>query len=240
MLYRCNRAVTRTALAGWARGVDQIVTDNRGVLVLNNDAILKGEVRNCRQMQVFGYVEGTVVTDDLVVHQGGQCYGTVRAGSADISGQVQGDVFVKNLINIQSTGDVAGNVHYGHISMQHGASLHADMRNVPPVIGGDLNVSVYRGGSVVVSTMDLTAFDPDDTPDHLTYRVTNVRNGYLALAASPAAPVSGFTQADLNAGRVMFVHDGTAAPAASFDAVVADHTGATSGAAQTVSVAVLG
>jgi cytoskeletal protein CcmA (bactofilin family) len=225
---------------GGRDGWDQAVTDNRGLLVLRDDAILKGEVRNCRQMQIFGYVEGTIATDELIIHQGGRCYGTVRAGSADIAGAVQGDIFVKNLINIQSTGDVAGNVHYGHLAMQHGGSLSADLRNVPPTIAGDLQVQVYRGGSVIVTTADLTALDPDDTPDHLIYRITNVRNGHLAFMSKPAAPVDGFTQADLNAGQVMFVHDGTPASAASFDAVVADHTGATSGAAKTVSVAVVG
>jgi cytoskeletal protein CcmA (bactofilin family) len=227
-------------LAGWRDQWDQAVTETRGLIVLRDDAILKGEVRNCRQMHVHGYVEGTVATDELVVHPGGRCYGTVRAGKADIAGAVQGDVFVKNLINIQSTGDVAGNVHYGQLSMQHGGSLSADLRNVPPTLAGDLNVTVYRGGSVVVTTMDLTALDPDDTPDHLVYQISNVRNGYLALAAQPSAPVSGFTQADLMAGQVIFIHDGTPAPAASFDAVVADHTGATSGAAKTVSVEVVG
>jgi len=215
------------------------VTESRGILLLKDDAILKGDVRNCRQMQIFGYVEGTIATDELIVHPGGRCYGTVRAGSAEVAGTVQGDVFVKNLINIQSTGDVAGNVHYGHLAMQHGAGLHADVRNVPPTLAGDLQVQVHRGGSVVVSTMDLTALDPTETPDHLVYRVTNVRNGHLALIAKPYSPVTDFTQADLNAGQVMFVHDGTTAPAASFDAVVSDHTGLTSGAAKTVSVAVV-
>ena len=215
------------------------VTDNPGVLVLKDDAILKGEVRKCRQLHVYGYFEGAIAADTLVVHEGGRCYGTVRSNTADIAGQVQGDVFINNLISIRATGDVAGNVHYGQIAMQHGASLHADMRNVPPTIAGDLNVSVHRGGSVVVTTMDLTALDPDDTPDHLVYQISNVRNGYLAFAGRPAAAVAGFTQADLAAGQIMFVHDGTSA-AASFDAVVADHTGATSGAAKTVSVEVIG
>ena len=214
-------------------------SDTLGVLVLRDDAILKGEVRKCRQMHVHGYFEGTIAADTLVVHERGRCYGTVRAGTADISGQVQGDVFVNNLINIRSSGDVAGNVHYGQISMQHGASLHADMRNVPPTLAGDFNVQVVRGGSVIVSTMDLTALDPDDTPDHLIYQISNVRNGHLAFAVRPASPVVGFTQADLAAGQILFVHDGTPTPAASFDAVVSDHTGATSGPARTVSVSVV-
>jgi len=216
------------------------VTDYRGVMVLSQDAILKGEVRNCRQAHLHGYVEGNLYTDDLVVHEGGRCYGTVRADTATIAGALQGDVFVKNLIRIEGTGDVNGNVHYGQLAMEAGGHLSADLHNVPPSLAGDFNVSVRRGGSVVVSTQDLTALDPDDRPDQLTYRITTVRNGFLALAQAPSAAVYGFTQADLMAGKVLFVHDGAAADQASFDAVVADHTGATSGPAQTVSVTVAG
>lgn len=217
------------------------MTDHRGVLVLLQDAIIKGEIRNCRQFHLYGYVEGTVATDELIIYEGGRCYGTVRAGTAQIAGSLQGNIFVKNLITIQRTGDVAGSVQYGQLAMDHGGNLSADLRNVPPTMAGDMSVSVRRGSSVVVTTMDLTAFDPDNTPDQLTYHVTNVRNGYLALSAMPSSPVSGFTQADLIAGRVMFVHDGAmGAPAASFDAVVADIAGATSGAARTVNVEVIG
>jgi cytoskeletal protein CcmA (bactofilin family) len=216
------------------------VTDYRGVMVLTQDAVLKGEVRNCRQAHLYGYVEGNLYADDLIVHEGGRCFGTVRAGSATIAGALQGDVFVKNLIRIEGTGDVAGNIHYGQLAMETGGHLSADLHNVPPALSGDMNVSVRRGGSVVVSTHDLTALDPDDRPDQLTYRITTVRNGYLALTQAPGAAVYGFSQDDLMAGRVMFVHDGASADKASFDAVVADHTGATSGPAQTVSVSVAG
>ena len=45
---------------------------------------------------------------------------------------------------------------------------------------------------------------------------------------------------DLERGSVMFLHDGTETLSASFDVVVADKAGATSGAAQTVKVAVRG
>ncbi len=216
------------------------LSEYRGVIVLSQDAILKGEIRNCRQFHLHGYVEGNINADDLIVHEGGRCYGTVRAGTASVAGAVQGEVFVKNLFRIERTGDVAGNVQYGQLAMEHGGHLSADLRNVPPSLAGDLNVTVRRGGSVVVTTMDLTALDPDDSPDQLIYSITTVRNGYLALSEAPGAAVYGFSQADLMAGRVVFVHDGTAAEAASFDAVVADHTGATSGSARTVNVAVAG
>jgi cytoskeletal protein CcmA (bactofilin family) len=209
-------------------------------MFLTQDAILKGEVRNCRQVQLHGYIEGNLNTDELIVHEGGRCFGTIRAGTATVAGALQGDVFVKNLFRIKTTGDVAGNIQYGQLAMEHGAQLSAELRNVPPSLAGDFSITVRRGGSVVVTTMDLTALDPDDTPEQLIYQITTVRNGHLALTGSPGAAVYDFSQADLMAGRVVFVHDGTPAESASFDAVVADHTGATSGSAQTVNVTVAG
>ena len=62
----------------------------------------------------------------------------------------------------------------------------------------------------------------------------------VTLASSPKRPVTRFTQADLQNGGVMFTHDGTSSQAASFDIVVADRSGASTGASQTVRVAVRG
>jgi hypothetical protein len=89
-----------------------------------------------------------------------------------------------------------------------------------------------------VTTFDLTAVEPGESADKLAYSVSNLRNGHIALASSPTTPVHRFTQADLEAGRVLFVHNGEAAPLASFDVVVTDHLGVSSGASQKVNLAV--
>ena len=102
----------------------------------------------------------------------------------------------------------------------------------------DLDLSVDKGRAVRITLQDLSALDPDDTAEHLTFTVSQVRNGFVALATDPARPVDAFTQADLEQGTVLFRHDGTDEPRASFAVVVADRAGATSGAAQTVNVAV--
>ena len=86
-----------------------------------------------------------------------------------------------------------------------------------------------------ITPQDLTAYDPDDTAQNLTFTISNARNGFITLAGG-RTPVSRFTQADLTSGKVSFTHDGTNTQAASFDVVVADRSGATSGAAQTVKV----
>ena len=180
-------------------------------------------------MEVYGYVEGNVAADTLLIHPSGQCYGTVKTESAEIRGTLQGDVVVKHLISIRDTGSVSGNVQYGALAMEPGGNLTAEMRNVPPAVAGDLDVTVDRGRSVTITLEDLHAVDPDDEAKDLTFTVSNARNGFVTLSSAPGRPAAKFTQADLEGGRVSFKHDGTATPAASFDVVVADHTGATSG-----------
>ncbi len=212
--------------------------DTSRVLVIREDTFLKGEIRNGGRIEVFGYVEGDVAGDLLIVQPGGRCFGRVKVESADVRGELQGDIVVRQLITIRGSGVVTGNVKYGKLSMEMGGTLTAEMRNIPPSISGDLDISVDKGKAVRITLQDLSAFDPDDTAEALTFTVSQVRNGFVTLAADPGQPVDVFTQADLEQGVVLFRHDGTDEPRASFAVVVADRAGATSGAAQTVNVAV--
>ena len=212
---------------------------NRGVLVVREDTFIKGKIRNCQRIEIFGQVEGEVTADTMLVHEGGQFHGMARTESADVYGTVQGNVSVRNLISIHNSGSVSGNVQYGQLAMEVGGSLSADVRNVPPAIAGDLDLTVYRGRSVGITLEDLTAVDPDDAAKDLTYTISNVVNGFVALTDAQK-PVTAFTQADLEAGKVTFRHDGTPTDQASFDVVVTDASGANSGAPQTVRVTVRG
>ncbi len=212
--------------------------DSSRVLVIGEDTFLKGEVRNGGRIEVYGYIEGGVAGEHLIVKPGGRCFGTIQVEDADVHGTLQGEVFVNQLITIRSTGSVAGNVQYGRLSMEMGANLSAEVRNVPPSISGDLDLLVSKGQSVRITLEDLNAVDPDNTAQELTFTVTRPKNGFVTLSSNPGRPVETFTQADLESGVVLFRHDGSNTPKASFDVVVVDSGGASSGAAQTVSVAV--
>jgi cytoskeletal protein CcmA (bactofilin family) len=212
------------------------VAADQGVLVVREDTIIRGEIRNCRQMEVYGYVEGDVSAESVLIHQSGRCFGTVKTDSADVHGTLQGEVTVKHLISIRSSGSVNGNVQYGQLAMEIGGNLSAEVRNVPPTLAGDLDLTVDRGRSVRVTLEDLNAVDPDDDAKDLTFTVSRATNGFITFAGGSSRPIGKFTQADLQSGRVLFMHDGTDTKMASFDVLVADHSGATSGAAQTVKV----
>ena len=89
-----------------------------------------------------------------------------------------------------------------------------------------------------ITLADLSAVDPDDTAETLTFKVSSARGGFITQSGAPGLPVETFTQADLEAGRVHFAHDGSEAAPAAFNVIVSDKAGDTSGAAQTVKVAV--
>ena len=218
----------------------EIVADTRGLLVVREDTIIKGEVRNCRQIEVFGYVEGKVAADTAIIHQGGRCYGTLRSQSAEVSGTLQGKVFVKNLINIRSSAEVSGNVQYGALAMEVGGNLSAEVHNVPPTLAGDFNITVNRGRSVRIELEDLNALDPDDAATDLMFNVSNAANGFVALASAERQPVRQFSQADLAGGNVVFTHDGAPGRTAGFSVMVTDDAGGNSGTPQAVAVIVRG
>ncbi|MGO4683804.1 cadherin-like domain-containing protein [Hyphomicrobium sp. 2TAF46] len=214
------------------------MSDNRGVLIIGEGAVLKGEVKDGRKVEIWGYVEGKVSASEVLVQEGGQLFGTVNSSTAEIRGQVQGDVRVQQLIQIKSTGHAAGKIKYGRLSMEEGGELSAHVRNIPPAISGDLDLTVQKGRSVRITTADLNAVDPDDKPEDLHFQISNAAGGYIALASAPKHPVSSFSQADIEKGTVYFAHDGSDAQKARFDVQVTDLSGANSGPAKTVNVAV--
>jgi cytoskeletal protein CcmA (bactofilin family) len=213
-----------------------------GVLIVTEDTVIRGvrELRNCRQLEVFGYLEGDVAAKSVLVHPNGRLFGKLKSDNAEIHGTLQGEVVVKHLIDIRSSGNVSGNIRYGKLALEVGGNLSAEVRNIPPTLAGDLNLEVSKGGSVPITLQDLNALDPDDSSKDLRFSVSNVRNGYLALSSAPRKAVNGFTQADLESGQVAFVHNGRTAELASFDIVVADRSGGSSGNPQTVRVTVRG
>jgi cytoskeletal protein CcmA (bactofilin family) len=211
---------------------------DQGNATIGQDTFIKGEISKANQIDVFGHVEGRINAERLVVHEGGRVDGVIKTDTAEIRGRLDGVATVRNLIRIGNAGRVTGNIRYGQLAVEPGGDLEADVRNVPPELGGDLNLTVRRGRTAKVLTSDLTAYDPDDSPDRLTFSVSNAQGGFVALARAPAAAVERFTQADLQAGAVLFVHDGSAAGTATFDVVVADSKGGSSGSAKTVTIAV--
>ena len=207
-----------------------------GIMVVMQDTSFSGNIGNCRSLEVHGYIDGEVRAEHIIVHETGRLYGKVDAGSMEIHGELQGEVSVSNLIKIGRVGSVSGNVVYGQLAVEPGGNLSADVRNIPPKMAGDFDVTVRRGQSVRITPMDLTAIDPDDTAQDLRFSVTKSAAGFVAKTGAASVALKSFTQAELQAGNIIFVHDGSKSAGASFDVTVTDSKGASSGSPQTVNV----
>jgi len=216
------------------------VLATQGLLRIAADTELAADVRNCRRLEVHGSLEGDVMADEVVIQEGGKLSGRLRTNSLEVKGSIEGDVAVRNLVTIRKTGTVMGDVRYGRMMLEPGGELTAKVKNVPPELTGDFSVSVQRGQHVVVTTQDIDAIDPDNTADELTYTVSNIRGGHIALDGARDTAVTTFTQADLNQNKVLFVHDGGPERSCRFDVVVHDAEGASSGRPRSVDVSVTG
>lgn len=216
------------------------MNDTNGIGIIAADTFVQGKILNGRRIEVHGYVEGTISSDLVVVAKGGRAYGNIRAVNTQIFGDLQGDIRIKELINIADGGRVSGKVQYGSITLAPGGDLSADVRNVPPSMSGDGVISVHRGRSAVITREDLHAVDPDDAPEDLMFKVKRISNGMIALTSAPTQAVTEFTQAQVNARSVMFVHDGGRGDSTDFEVIVYDDEGANSGKPQKISVLVRG
>ncbi|MEH2331037.1 cadherin-like domain-containing protein, partial [Nostoc sp.] len=70
------------------------------------------------------------------------------------------------------------------------------------------SLSLSEGGSVVLSSSNINATDPDNTPAQLTYTASSISGGQFELVANAGVAITSFTQAQINSGAVRFVHGG--------------------------------
>ncbi|TKB11846.1 cadherin-like domain-containing protein [Desulforhopalus sp. IMCC35007] len=78
--------------------------------------------------------------------------------------------------------------------------------DVPSFTNNELTIN--EGGIVVLGSSNLQVTDPDDTDVNLTFTAANVVGGQFELVAAPNTAIFTFTQAQINAGEVQFVHNG--------------------------------
>lgn len=153
-------------------------------------------------IEVSGTTQNTFTQDDLAnnrvvfVHDGGESDGSFDVSLADGGEDL-------------ATPDTAT------------FTLTRDARNDAPTVTTNTGTTVDEGGQVTITTAELNVTDPDDGGGGLTYTLSNIENGYVALSTNTALPILSFTQAQLEANQVVFLHSG-GENNGSFDISVAD------------------
>ncbi|KAM9091498.1 chondroitin sulfate proteoglycan 4 isoform 1-T1 [Megaptera novaeangliae] len=85
-----------------------------------------------------------------------------------------------------------------------------DVNEQPPQPQTSVPLRLTRGSRSPVSRAQLSVVDPDSAPGGIEYKVQRApHNGFLSLAGASPGPVTCFTQADVDAGRLAFVANGS-------------------------------
>ncbi|MEN9485282.1 MAG: hypothetical protein RJB37_3162, partial [Pseudomonadota bacterium] len=89
--------------------------------------------------------------------------------------------------------------------------LVTNVNEAPVLVNSQL--AVAQGGQVVLDAGMFQATDPDTPDAGLVYTVSDVRSGVFERVDAPGSAITRFTQADVTAGRVVFVQSGRTATA---------------------------
>ena len=156
-------------------------------------------------------------------------------GSIQVSGATQNtftqDDVDNNRVTFVSDGSESGTARFD-ISLADGGedsagvdtatfSLTVTPVNDSPLITTNTGFNVVEGGATTITPSILNTTDPDDNGTGLAYSATNIVGGQLQLTTNPGIPVLSFTQDDINANKLIFVHDG-GEQNAGFDIAVVD------------------
>ena len=94
--------------------------------------------------------------------------------------------------------------------------------NDAPTLGNNA-LTVNEGQSIILTAAVMSASDVDDNNDNLLFTVSGINNGEFQLVADDTT-VTEFTQAQITAGDIKFVHDGSES-APSYSVTVEDEAG---------------
>ncbi|XP_062946387.1 chondroitin sulfate proteoglycan 4 [Cynocephalus volans] len=85
-----------------------------------------------------------------------------------------------------------------------------DVNERPPRPQASIPLQLTRGSRAPISRAQLSVVDPDSAPGEIEYEVQRApHSGFLSLAGGSPGPVTRFTQADVDAGRLVFVANGS-------------------------------
>ncbi|GAB3543996.1 hypothetical protein GCM10027343_18510 [Noviherbaspirillum agri] len=120
----------KTAPAGAAATENSSSTAEGGSkLIVGPNIKLKGvEITDCDTLVVEGRVEATIDSRVIQIAERGAFKGSAEIDIAEIRGEFDGDLTVRQKLVIYATGKVSGKVRYGKVVIEEGGQLSGDIQ----------------------------------------------------------------------------------------------------------------
>jgi hypothetical protein len=222
------------AVFSQAAAADGSVGETRGILEFDLSeipagAIIESAVLTLDVFVAWDYVSGDSIVMDVFAYQGNGLAESADANQivtnvgqltvdTDSSTMLASYPIVLDKSELQSLADSGGYagivttmqdslLQYfsnEYIRVSSKPALHLVLAH-PPALTAD-SLSLNEGATVTLSASDLAATDADSDNSELVFTATNVSRGQFLVSGSPA---TSFTQAQISAGQVAFVHDGS-------------------------------
>ncbi|MDR3482602.1 MAG: polymer-forming cytoskeletal protein [Burkholderiaceae bacterium] len=98
-------------------------------LIVGPNIKLKGvEITDCDTIVVEGFVEATIYSRVIQISQQGAFKGAAEIDLAEIRGNFDGELTVREKLVICSTGKVSGKIRYGKLVVEEGGQLSGDVQ----------------------------------------------------------------------------------------------------------------
>lgn len=98
-------------------------------LIVGPNIKLKGvEITDCDTLVIEGFVEATIYSRVIQISQQGAFKGSAEIEIAEIRGEFDGELTVKQKLIIFATGKVSGKIRYGKLVIEEGGQLSGDVQ----------------------------------------------------------------------------------------------------------------
>lgn len=115
-------------------------------LIVGPNIKLKGvEITDCDTLVVEGRVEATIDSRVIQIAERGAFKGSAEIDIAEIRGEFDGELTVRQKLVIYSTGKVSGKVRYGKVVIEEGGQLSGDIQ-VGAAAAANKGLSVAKVG----------------------------------------------------------------------------------------------
>jgi len=97
--------------------------------ILSKDLKIEGEIFSTGLIEIEGFVRGNIKGNSVIIREGGNMDGELIAESIVVKGKFMGNIRAKN-INISSKARISGVVEYCSLSVEDGACIDGQFKQV--------------------------------------------------------------------------------------------------------------
>lgn len=86
---------------------------------------IEGHIESAGKVHISGSLTGNInAKEHSVIHIGGIVRGNIISQRAEISGELQGDIRVTDLLHLKSTAQILGNIYAKYLTTEEGAQVN--------------------------------------------------------------------------------------------------------------------